>query len=234
MNEVPDFLRVANRDKPMAKPLVHSYSALHTYRDVCPHQYQQRYILKTLPFVETPAVKRGNDIHAAFEHRVGAGRPLPPDMTQWEKYAQPFDGRGAVTEQKLGIAADGRPVEFFGKDVWLRGKVDTTLMNGTAAYFVDWKSGSSAYEDRFELDVCALLLHAKHPHLRTITGRYAWLKDDRLGQPYDLSETRKTWYAVLELVEAIDGDLRRGEFEKRQGPLCGYCDVKTCEHNRKK
>ncbi len=49
------------------RPLVYSYTFLHTYKNVCPHQAYRRYILKDQPYVETAAMKWGNEVHAAFE-----------------------------------------------------------------------------------------------------------------------------------------------------------------------
>src|SRR5262249_6817281 len=96
---------------------------------------------------------------------------------------------------------------------------------------LDWKTGGSKYEDPFELEVGAVLLHAKFPHLKKIVGQFCWLKEDRLGRMYDLSDTRKTW---LEITRIMDGILRLrqgGEFPARKGPLCGWCADTTCEHN---
>lgn len=214
-------------------PLIHSFSALSCYENVCPHQYYHTYIAKTVPYVETPERKRGNDVHAAFDKRVSQGIPLPPDMLQWEPFAAPFDGKGAKTELKLAITAQGAATDYWGKTgTWLRGRVDVALVNGENAYILDWKTGGSKYESRFELDVGALLLHAANPRLTKIKGAYAWLKENRLGTVYDLSDTRHAWTKVTGIVTHIERDRKRGEFEKRPGALCGWCSVESCEHRR--
>lgn len=214
--------------------LVHSYTSLHTYHDVCPHQYYHRYILKDLPFEKTAAMDYGNKVHEAMELRVGAKKPLHPDFAQWEPFAEPFDHVPARCELKLGLSDRGASCDFWAKDVLLRGKVDVTVVQGHKAYIADWKTGNSNYEDRFELDVGALLLHAANLTLKEIKGHYVWLKNNKLGQSYDLSDTAATWRKVNEIVKNIERDRARGEFEKRQGPLCGWCDVLECEHNRKR
>lgn len=211
--------------------LVHSFSGLSCYENVCPFQYFNTYILKTVPYVETPERKWGNDVHAALDKRVATGQPLPPNMAQWEPYAAAFDGKGARAELKLGITDTGAVSGYWDKEsVWLRGRVDVALINGTSAYILDWKTGGSKYEDKFEIGVYALLLHASQPSLISIKGTYAWLKENRLGQPYDLSNTAETWRKVKDIVQRIEQDRARGEFEKRKNPLCGYCHVKSCEH----
>lgn len=214
--------------------LVHSYTSLHTYDDVCPHQYYHRYILKDLPFEKTAAMDYGNKVHEAMELRVGAKKPLHPDFAHWEPFATPFDSIPEVKcEQKLGITCTGVACDFWAKDVWLRVKVDVSVVAFQRAFVTDWKTGNSKYEDRFEIDVQAMLLHALHPDLKQIFGYYAWLKDNRLGPRHDLSDTRATWNKVNGIIKNIERDRARGEFEKRQGPLCGWCDVVKCEHNRK-
>ena len=214
------------------KPLIWSYSLLNTYRSVCPHQMFRRYIVKDLPFVKSPEMKWGNDVHSAFEHRIGSNIPLPNSMRQWEHFASPFAHKGAMVELKLGVTADGQPTGFFDKNVKGRGKADLVLIRNTTAYMLDWKTGGSKYEDPFELEVCALLLKVKFPTLQTIKGQYAWLKENRVGTLYDLSNTELTWSEVNALLRKIEEDRAAGEFSKRQSGLCGFCAVPDCEYRR--
>jgi hypothetical protein len=215
--------------------LCYTFSNLNCYENVCPYQFYERYIKKTVPFVETEAMRYGTKVHEAMEHRIARNKPLHPDFAQWEPFAAPFDAMPTKCEFKAGITVDGNPCDFFDNArVWLRGKLDCVASNGEKAYLIDWKSGSSKYENRFELDVGALMLHAANPVLKKIVGNYVWLKENRLGEMYDLSDTRHAWTKVTGIVKKIERDRKTGEFEKRPGPLCGFCDVKHCEHNRKK
>lgn len=215
------------------RPLVFSYTFLDTYENKCPYLAAQRYVYKTVKYVETPEMKWGNDVHKAFELRIGGQKPLPLDMQKWEGFAAPFDGKGAKTEQQLGIDRQGYSCRFFSDkpQVFLRGKLDTTVLEGTTAYMADWKTGNPKYESRFELDVGALLLHAANPQLTRIMGQYAWLRENRMSAMFDLSDTRATWGKVNEIVGKIEKDKETGMFEKRQGPLCYFCELFTCENN---
>ena len=172
----------------------------------------------------------GNAIHSAFEYRVSGGKPLPQTMEQWECFAKPFDGAGAVVEQKLGISANGHAVGYWDGSVWFRGKADLAIVKGETAYVNDWKSGNSKYEDPFELETNAVLIHAKHPHLKKIVGSYTWLKENRVSQMYDLSDTRKTWSTICKLMAEILEKKKTGVFEKKKSGLCGYCSVSDCEN----
>lgn len=216
-----------------AKPLVFTYTNMHCYEDVCPMQFFRKYVKKDLPFVETEAMRFGNQVHTAFEHRVGGGKPLPSNMRQWEPFAAPLDGTGAKVEMKLGITIEAKPTGFFDRDVFMRGKADVVMIQNTTAFIVDWKTGNSRYEDPFELELHAIMLKAANPYLNTVKGAYAWLKDDKMSRTYDLSDFNSTWARACNTAEQIRDDMQSGEWEKRQGPLCGWCDVLDCEFNRK-
>lgn len=234
------------------RPLVYTYTILNAYRNVCPHQMFRRYIARDQQYVETPEMKWGNQVHSAFEFRIGGGKPLPDGMQHWEKFAASFDPpnrryekiqegeRRTAVEQKLAVTKDAKPCDYWAKDVWLRGKLDLTVIEGDKAYLADWKTGKSSYEDPFELEVGAVLLKLNKKHLTRIVGNYVWLKEDRVGQQYDLSNFRKTWDAINGLVALIEADRARlpaegGQaFEKKQSGLCGWCSVSDCEHWRER
>lgn len=220
-NTLPEFL---DRRK-----LVYTYTMLTAYKN-CGYQMYRRYIKKDLPYVETPEMRWGKDVHSAFEYRVAAGKPLPESMNQWEQFAKPFDGRQAITEQKLGITKEGKPTGFWDSDCWFRGVVDLTLKAKHKAFVNDWKSGNSKFEDPFELEIGALLLKAKYPELTIVQGSYTWLKENRVSKPYNLSDFRATWITLNTLIQKVEADRQSRYFEKKQSGLCqGWCDVKDCE-----
>jgi hypothetical protein len=233
MDDIPAFLRRTKDNQmptPAFKPLVYSYTMLNCYDNICPYQMFRRFVKKDIPFVETEAIKKGNEIHSAMEYRIG-GKPLPNHMLHWEPLVVPMIERGAKAELKLGITNEGKPTEFFGKDVWCRGKADVVIISGTNAYIVDWKSGGSKYENVFEIALQAMMVKAANPHLNKVAGCYAWLGENRMGGTYDLSDFHSTWAKVNNIAEQIQDDMVSGKFEKRKGPLCGYCPCTDCEHH---
>lgn len=212
------------------RPLIGTYTMLNNFDNVCPHQTWHRYILKDVPFVETPEMKWGNDVHSAFEYRISGGKPLPATMQRWEPFAAAFSNRGAQVEMKLGISQSGAACEYFAKDVRFRVKVDLALIGETSAYIADWKTGGSKYEHPYELEIGAMHLHAKYPSLKSIKGRYVWLKEERFGAEYDLSDTLSTWKKANAQLAAMEEARKTDNWPKRKGPLCGYCNVKSCEN----
>lgn len=213
----------------LPKPLVFTYTMLNTYESICPYQAAQRYVYKKIPFVETEAMARGNEVHAAMQKRVARGTPLPADMP-WESIAKALDGHGARCEQQIGVTIDGKATGYFDDDVYLRCKLDLNIIRSTTAYLLDYKTGK-VREDPFELEVQAAALHAKYPQLTAIYGQFAWLKENRLGRMHTLTNTRSTWQRIRQMGDSIVSDVKVGHFEQREGPLCGWCPCLDCEHN---
>lgn len=221
------------RIPPAQKPLVGSYSLLNQYLN-CPHATFHRYIAKSYPYIQSEAAKEGDAVHLAMENRLRIKQPLPPKYAQWESFAKPFDAYASprlLIEEKLGIVKDGKPCDYWGKDVWFRCRIDTAVLGAAnKAYIADWKSGSSKYENEFELEIGAVLLQAKH-NVTTIKGNYAWLAENRMGVLYDLSNTNKTFAKMKHLMDEIERDRARDWFEKRKSGLCGWCSCAHCENH---
>jgi hypothetical protein len=228
--DIPAYLRrdKDNRMPEFSKPLVYSYTLLKT-ADTCLYKCFRQYVKRDLPFDKTPEIKWGEDVHNAMEYRIG-GKPLPENMRHWEPLVVAYVERGAKPEKKTGITKLGNPTGFFDKDVWLRCKIDTTMLNGTAVFLADWKTGNSKYEDPFELEIQALTLKAAIPQVNKIAGHYVWLKENRVGEVHDLSDFNATWSKINNKVEVIEDCMATGEWPKTKSGLCGYCAVKDCEN----
>jgi hypothetical protein len=213
------------------RPLVGSFTMLHTIKNICEYQGWRRFIKKDIPFFETDAMKWGKEVHEAMAKRVGQGKVLPENMKDWDKHAAPFDNYEVLPEQKLGITAEGKATGFFSNDVWYRGVLDAPVVLHDKALLTDWKVGSSKYEDPFELATHALLLKAKHPQIRSCVGRYVYLKEDRAGRMYDLSDFQATWLEINRLMNLIAEKRKSGDWEKKKSGLCGYCPCGNCENH---
>lgn len=222
---------------------VASYSLLNKW-DICNHQAYRIYIAKDLPKEpESPEMKWGNEVHKAMENRIKFGGPratpedigahLPDTMRAYEPFAAALDGRSVKPEQQLGMTSKGQPVGFWDGATWLRGKLDAPVVSGHTALLLDWKTGKPR-EEPFELEVQALLLRARHPEIKTIVGRYVWLKENRLGETHDCSDTQRTFNMVHDTMDQVAHAIKMDRFDKKPGPLCGWCPVTDCQHNRRK
>jgi len=196
---IPDYLRrdKDNKMPEISKPLVYSFTMLNT-ADTCLHRCYRQYVKRDIPYVPTPEMEFGNEVHTAMEHRVG-GKPLPEKMRHWEPIAATFARPGARSEMEDGRYPRRKPAEFFGKDVFLRGKIDVTLIEGTSAFLPDWKTGGSRYEDPFELENPGAdaqdrqsLFDQNWRVLRVAQGKPNWqaLRSDR--RQFDVGEGSQT------------------------------------------
>lgn len=220
--------------------------ASHTFLndwDNCPHKAMRKYIKKDLPKQpQTSQMKWGNEVHSAFEVRIKHGTSFPTHMEQYEQIAAPLIRAGASAEKMLGIDANGARCDFFAPNVWLRGKIDATvlrsaqtpvgeLLGGKAAIF-DWKTGKRR-EETAELLTHAVLLKAWVPTVQKITAHYVWLQDNEVGRAHDVSDTEAKLADIRSTMNTVKNCIEIENFPKRPNPLCGYCDVMDCEHNRK-
>ena len=208
--------------------------ASHTFLndwDNCPYKAYRKYIKKDLPkFEQTEAMKWGNTVHSAFEVRIKHGTQFPPEMAKFEAIAAPLVGAGAVAERMLGISVDGTLCDFFAPDVWLRGKIDATILRGPVAAIFDWKTGKRR-EEKAELLIHAVLLKAWKPTVQKITAHYVWLQDNEVGKAHDVSDTEAKLADIRSTMNTVRNCMEIEDFPKRRNPLCGFCPVEDCEHN---
>lgn len=208
--------------------------ASHTFLndwDNCPYKAFRKYIKKGLPkFVQTDAMKWGNDVHMAFEVRIKHGTKWPEGMEKFEAIAAPLVRVGALAERMLGITERGELCDFFAPNVWLRGKIDATVLRERAAAIFDWKTGKRR-EDCSELETHAVLLKAWKPDTIKISAHYVWLQDNEVGKAHDVSDTEKKLADIRSTMNTVKNCMEIEDFPKRRNPLCGYCPVMDCENN---
>lgn len=204
----------------------------------CAHKAWHLYVLKDIPRVESPEMKWGNDVHSAMEHRVGKGIALPDNMRAAEPIAATLDQLPPTfplrVEYKLGMKQDGTACDFFGNDVWFRGKIDVAIRvpEQKSAWILDWKTGKTR-EEPFELETNALLLKVAHPDLETIVGEYFWMQTGQNGHRYTLNRWSETFAKLQGLYAEMQGYASAAApWPKRKNPLCGWCPVLSCEHNK--
>ncbi len=123
-----------------------SFSSLQVF-DTCPRQYEAKYITKDVPYVQSPAAKRGDDVHHALEGYLKSGgmTRLPADMAAYTKYAdwvldRADKGGGTVlAERMLAVDADLNPVAYKSRSRWMGGKIDVSIVYPTLVEVFDWK-----------------------------------------------------------------------------------------------
>lgn len=188
------------------------------------------YVAKDLPREEkTPEQLEGTRVHQQFERAVNQGvyGNMPDAHTA---LVNPLRNAGAKAEYQLAVSETGGPAPYYPKP-WGRVIVDVIVRQGDAALLVDWKTGK-VREDPRELMAQSYAVKANFPEIRKVTGVYAWLKEGRLGRVHDLTNTDRWLAGTKALLAKCEEAEATGHWDKQSNPLCGWCPVKDCEHNR--
>lgn len=220
------------------KTVTWSHSSLKDYEG-CPRRYHEVKVLKNYPFKDTDATLYGKELHTAAELYIKEGTPLPPQFafikdTLDALMAKP--GR-KLCEHQMGVTKDLKPCKFMDKEVWVRGIADLLIIDdeNLTAKVVDYKSGNNKYPDREQLKLMALMVFAHFPHIRRVSGALLFVvKEDIAKASFMVGEAEEYWWDYRERVARIEQAHETGVWNPKPTPLCGWCPVTTCEHNRKR
>jgi hypothetical protein len=218
-----------------------SYSSIKTF-DQCPKKYFHLRIKKDYKDEDSTATIYGKELHKAAEDFIASDTPVPARFA----YIQPtlealkkIDGERCC-EIKLGVAKrDGKfvPCDFFAKDVWWRGIADLLIINKEkrTAYLVDYKTSKNAkYADTKQLDLLAGAVFVHYPEIVEIKSALLFVVSNEFVRKKH-EYIMKTSYMnsmepeLIRLEAAIKNDV----WNPVSGPLCRYCPVTECAHNRK-
>jgi hypothetical protein len=215
-----------------------SHSSLKDYEG-CPRRYHEVKVLKNYKFEDTQATLYGKELHEAAEFYIKDDTPLPP---QFEFIKDTLDALKAkpgrkLCEYKMGVTADLRPCDFLAKDVWVRGIADLLIIDdeNLTARVVDYKTGNNKYPDREQLKLMSMMVFAHFPHIRRVTSALLFVvKNDMVKSSMMVGEAADAWWDYRERVARIEQAHATGVWNPKPTPLCGWCAVKTCEHNTKR
>tara|TARA_R110000824_G_scaffold21401_4_gene79767 strand:- start:1045 stop:1719 length:675 start_codon:yes stop_codon:yes gene_type:complete len=218
-----------------------SFSSLKTFEQ-CPKKY---YHLKVAQDVEDPpgtAAKYGLLMHSAAEEYVRDGTELPKAFKYLKK---PLDALMNIPgdkhcEIKLGIKLDEnnepQPCDFDDPDYWWHGIADLVIVNGSLAHSVDYKSSKNArYADIRQLDILAAALFLHYPDIKTVKSALAFLVSEELvPKKHEAHKIKEYLGLFTPSMDRLAGAFETDMWNPNTGPLCGYCPVDFCKHNRSK
>lgn len=237
-----------------------SFSMLEAFEQ-CPRKMFHRYVLKEKS-PETPEQRKGNEFDKAMETRLKSGKPLPAEWQHVEPFAASFirdkTECALYTQMKIGLTRKFEQCDFFSKIVWGRGVLDVALIrrgiigqrSPKVAIIADWKTGKNsegkAYSNYgLQLKIFALMVLKFFPGVDHVTAFNIYVKDGQIGKPLQFNRTDEAalWLDLLPRIVAMEkafeafihdpGNLYGPKaFCERPGPLCGWCDVKTCRFNK--
>jgi hypothetical protein len=143
------------------------------------------------------------------------------------------------TEFEMGVRKtnDGYlPTSFLDQNAWYRGIADLLIVNGEKGWLTDYKTGKSArYADERQLDLMAGAAFVHFPQLTKIKSSLLFVVSNEVIVKTHYAQFRDLYLSVF------DDQLRRLEVAKEtnvwnpvSSPLCGWCPVIECAHNRKR
>ena len=220
------------------KTVTWSHSSLKDYEG-CPRRYHEVKVLKNYPFKDTDATIYGKELHTAAELYIKEGTPLPPQFAFLQGTLDALMAKPGrkLCEHQMGVTKDLKPCKFMDKEVWVRGIADLLIIDdeNLTAKVVDYKSGNNKYPDREQLKLMALMVFAHFPHIRRVSGALLFVvKEDIAKASFMVGEAEEHWWNYRERVARIEQAHETGVWNPKPTPLCGWCPVTTCEHNRKR
>jgi len=219
------------------KKVTWSHSALKDYEG-CGRRYHEVKVLKKYPFQETIATRYGTDVHAAIEHYIVDGTPIPEKYIQFKPVVDAMMAKPGrkLAEYEMGVTIDLQPTGFKSENVWVRGIADILIIDddNLTAWVGDWKTGNNRYPDRDQLVLMSIMVFVHFPHIRKVNSALLFIvKDDMVKMQMQRSQAEAIWWKYRERVARLEGSFANGVWNPNSTPLCGWCQVTGCEFNPK-
>jgi CRISPR/Cas system-associated exonuclease Cas4 (RecB family) len=217
-----------------------SYSSLKTFEQ-CPKKYYHLRVLKDVKDEGSEATIYGQEVHKAAEEYIRDDVPVPKKFEFLQDVLDAFkiiEGQKHC-ELRLGVkqTPDGyAPCGFFDRDVWWRGIGDLIIVRDTQAFSIDYKtSKNSKYADMKQLDVLAAALFLHFPQLELIKSGLVFVVSGEFIYKEHYAELRDSYFSTFdEGLDRLAAAQETGVWNANSGPLCRFCPVTSCEHNRKR
>lgn len=216
------------------KQFAWSYSALTAF-ETCPFQYFRLRVKKDIQEAPSKAMSDGNRVHKALEDRVAKGRPLPPDLKQFEKMCRKFvDSPCDVhCEKSVALTPDLKETTWWAQDVWLRVKFDVEVIISNAKIrIVDYKTGKRK-PDSDQLMLFAAAAFTIYPDVQEVDTAFYWLPDKAVDKETFTRERDEAfiWGEFEPRVQKMEQALLNNTFPCKPSGLCrGWCPVRDCQH----
>lgn len=219
----------------MTKPAITwSFSRIDTFEN-CPRKFYEINIAKTVPYVQGAEAKDGDIQHKEFEAYFKMGTPLSPENQPFQPMLDKFKALPGeqYVETDLSLRRDFVPCKTNDwNNVWFRARSDYVKVNGTHALALDWKFGKPRDDER-QAELTALPIFQYHENVTEVTFIYMYL---RHGEPKPVKFYRanigRMWNGWLEKVNKLEKAQQQNNWPATPNPLCGWCPVKNCPHNR--
>ncbi len=217
----------------MAGVVPWSYSSLQAF-ETCSRRFYLTRIKKLVSEPQSEAMMWGNKVHKALELAVEGSQGLAPDFRQYQPIVDRLratEGK-KFTEQKFGLTESYKPTTFFGKDVWMRGVLDLTIVRPKVAIVLDYKTGK-VKTDGDQLMLFAAATFAQHPHVETVKTGYIWLGQNKVTtKDFVREDVPGIWQEMIPRIQRMEKTQDSDKWLPNPSALCReWCPVgkKLCE-----
>jgi len=216
-----------------------SYSSIKTF-DQCPKKYYHLKVAKDVKDSDTAATIYGTELHSAAEFFIRDGTEIPAKFSfirDTLEALRKIEGEKHC-EIKLGVAKkDGKyiPCEFFDKNVWWRGIADLLIIQGDKGFLVDYKTSKNAkYADTKQLDLLAGAVFLHYPQVKTLKSALLFVVSNEVVQKEHEAMFATAYMSTMhpELTR-LEAAMTNNVWNPNSGPLCKFCPVDKCPHNRR-
>lgn len=216
-----------------------SYSSIKTFEQ-CPKKYYHLKVARDVKDEGSEATAYGSLVHKAAEEYIRDNVDVPTKFNFIVPVLNILRGipGDKHCELELGVAYDGAdytPTGFLSDNVWWRGIADLLIVNKNNGYLVDYKTGKNAkYADTKQLDVLAAAVFTHFPEVTTIKSALIYLASNDFVQKEHTSDMTKSYFATFTpSLDRLQIAEETNVWNAVSGPLCKYCPVTTCAHNRR-
>lgn len=186
-----------------------SYSRLHQWEE-CPLLAKEKFITKSIPTDDSPAMKRGKDVHEGLANfLLGKAQGVPREVLVFPRVEKVISEISQfpdkVVEQQWGFTNNWQPTGWFGGDTWFRSILDVGLLyEDNTCEAVDWKTGKKYDSNMDQMKSQAVAMFGRYRMMTHCTVRLVYVDTG----DEEMAEIRK------DEIPSIKAD-----FEKRVGKM---------------
>jgi len=220
--------------------LTWSYSSLKTFEQ-CAKKYYHTKVAKDVPYSDTEATLYGKEFHKAAEDYMRDGRPLHHKFKYAEDVLKALSAipgdKFCELEMGVKITEFGyEPCTFDDPEYWWHGIADLLVVDEDKAFLIDYKTSKNAkYADVKQLDILAAAVFTLFPQVKRIKSALLFVVSGEFVRKDHESAWRDAYFRLFNPeLERLAGAFESGVWNAVTSPLCKFCPVTQCEHNRGK
>lgn len=213
----------------------------------CPNKWLAEKYFKTIPYVESEAMRVGNMVHETAEHYVKSktGQSFKPNLIHGQylpmvqRYCDALvtahlNGAEIHVEKEMCFTDKFKFCGWWDNNiVWYRGKADVLVLKDNKITVWDYKTG--AHKPEFmQLKMMCAFAALYFPQAELFDGRLIFTKHNKveaLDKPLTRAELKPILQEIIANVRRMEDTWEHGEAPARKNGLCRqYCGHPTCPH----